>query len=190
MFTNTTDTTVKKTLDTLYKNNMTNYTSKLEDTVFCNDITLYSGALASKDTDAGTGASYFSAYNRMYNTYKPSVVCSNESRDGFTVSTSSGGNGKLTYPVGLLTMDEVMLAGGNSSNNSKYYLYTGQWYWALSPSRFDNYNALGFRVGSTGSLGNRGSVRAAGGVRPVVSLAPGTKTSEGFGTVDDPYIID
>ncbi len=192
MFTSTTDSTMKKTIDTWYKNTMTNYTDKLEDTIFCNDRTLYSGSLAGKDTDAGSDYSIFSAYNRRYNTYKPSIVCSNESRDGFTVSTDSGGNGALTYPVGLLTMDEVMLAGGNSNSNSKYYLYTGQWYRALSPSAFSSNgggNAHGFVVPSTGRLDGV-IVTSSNGVRPVVSLAPGTKTTEGNGTVDDPYIVE
>ncbi len=189
MFTNTTDSTMKKTIDTWYKNNMTNYTSKLEDTIFCNDRTLYSGSLASKDTDAGTGYSYFSAYNRRYNLYSPSVECPNESRDGFTVSTDSGGNGKLTYPVGLLTMDEVMLAGGNNNANSKYYLYTGKNYWLQSPSYYSSH-ARNFAVSSKGDLGLNEYVERLYGVRPSVSLIPGIKSVAGNGTTDDPYVIE
>ena len=34
---NTNDSTIKKFIDTWYKNNMTSYTLQLEDTVFCND---------------------------------------------------------------------------------------------------------------------------------------------------------
>jgi hypothetical protein len=125
----------------------------------------------------------------MYNMYKPSVECSNENRDGFTVSTSSGGNGKLTYPVGLLTADEVMLAGGRNNSNSNYYLYTGQWYWTLSPSAFYDSYAYGFLVTSNGYLSTY-DVNRSYGVRPSVSLAPGTKTSEGIGTIDDPYVVE
>ena len=43
---------------------------------------------------------YFSWYNRVYN-YTPTLTCSRDI-DKFTVSNSIG-NGKLTYPVGLLT---------------------------------------------------------------------------------------
>ena len=194
MFTNTTDSKMKQTIDSWYSQNMTAYTSKLEDTIWCNDRTLYSGSLAGKDVDAGTGYSYFSANNRIITKRSPSVECSNESRDGFTVSTSSGGNGKLTYPVGLLTADEVMLAGGRNANNSNYYLYTGQYYWALSPSGFSNFDASGFSVSSNGSLYVNnvytGYYVGSGGVRPSVSLAPGTRTSEGDGTVNSPYVIE
>lgn len=190
MFTNTTDSTIKKKIDTWYSQNMTAYTSKLEDTIWCNDRTLYSGSLAGKDVDAGTKQSYFSDYNRIYTKFSPSIECSNESRDGFTVSTSSGGNGKLTYPVGLLTANEVMLAGGRNASNSNYYLYTGQFYWLLSPSYFDYIYANGFGVSSGGRLDLSNVVFNSVGVRPSVSLAPGTKTTEGNGTVDDPYIVE
>ena len=45
----------------------------------------------------------FSGYNRV-NNYTPTLNCSRDI-DKFTVSNSIG-NGKLTYPVGLLTVDE------------------------------------------------------------------------------------
>ena len=64
---------------------------------------------------------YFSGYNRVYN-YTPTLTCSRDI-DKFTVSNSIG-NGKLTYPVGLLTADEVMYPGGrDNSSNSSFYLY-------------------------------------------------------------------
>ena len=177
MFTNTTDSKMKQTIDTWYSQNMTAYT-----TIWYNDRTFSSGSLAGKDVGGINGHSYFSAFNRSSNTRRPSVECPNESRDGFTVSTSSGGNGKLTYPVGLLTADEVMLAGGS-------YLYTGQYYWSLSPSYFSG-NAYGFLlVYSNGDL-IVGDVNNSHGVRPSVSLAPGTRTSEGDGTVNSPYVIE
>ena len=198
MFTNTTDSTIKKAIDTWYATNMTSYTDKLEDTIFCNDRTLYLGSLAGKDVDAGSTAtsySYFSANNRIYTHSSPSVECPNENRDGFTVSTSSGGNGKLTYPVGLLTADEVMLAGGRDASNSNYYLYTGQYYWLLSPSYFTYNYAVGFFILSGGGLSTSrvhysyGVVHSSG-ERPSVSLAPGTRITGGDGTVNSPYVIE
>ena len=188
MFTNTTDSTMKKAIDSWYSQNMTAYTEKLEDTIFCNDRTLYSGSLAGKDVDAGTDYSRFSAYNRTEIKYNPSVECSNKNRDGFTVLTSSGGNGKLTYPVGLLTADEVMLAGGRNANNSNYYLYTGQYYWLLSPFESSKY-ANNFFVYS----GIHYPIEIVGnsfGVRPSVSLAKGIRYSSGDGTVYYPYVIE
>ena len=187
MFTSTTDSTVKKVVDTWYKDNMIPYTDRLEDTIWCNDRTFYSGSLKGKDIDAGGdySFSYFSADSRRS---KPSVECPNESRDGFTVSTSSGGNGALTYPAGLLTMDEVMLAGGNNNSNSKYYLYTGEYYWLLSPVLFDYNTAENFYVYGSGYLMGLYSNYSLG-IRPSVSLATGTRYIDGDGTADNPFVI-
>ena len=191
MFTNTTDSTIKKAIDTWYSQNMTSYTEKLEDAIWCNDRTLYSGSLAGKDTDAGTKHSYFSAFNRFWKTRKPSIECPNKSRDGFTVSASSGGNGKLTYPVGLLTMDEVMLAGGRNAYNPSYYLHTGQRYWLLSPSYYssDGYYSYAFYVSSNPTLGDQ-QVDSASRVRPSIVLSKGTRYLSGVGTVYYPYVIE
>ena len=191
MFTNTTDSKIKQTIDTWYSQNMTSYTEKLEDTIWCNDRTLYSGSLAGKDVDAGTGSSYFSAYNRIYTKSSPSVECPNESRDGFTVSTSFGGNGKLTYPVGLLTADEVMLAGGRryGYSNSSYYLYTGQKYWTMSPSYFLGSYVSGFDVDSGGCL-DLGTFITSNGTRPSIALSKGTRYSSGDGSFTNPYVIE
>ena len=189
MFTNTTDSTIKQTIDTWYETNMTAYTKKLEDAIWCNDRTLYSGSLAGKDVDAGTSYSYFSTYNRTIRIYSPNIKCQNENRDGFTVSTASGGNGKLTYPVGLLTADEVILAGGNYGyTNSWYYLYTDQDYWALSPSGFGYGDAKGFFTGS--NLNGNYVVSISHGVRPSIVLSKGTRYSSGDGTVYYPYVIE
>lgn len=186
MFTNTNSSEVKQTIDTWYATNMTSYTEKLEDTIWCNDRTLYSGSLVGKNKDAGTGYSLFSANNRAFTSYNLSIDCPNEERDGFTVSTISGGNGFLTYPVGLLTADEIRLAGGN---NKTHYLYTGQWYWTLSPSSFNvQYYAYIIHVYSSGYLFTNGA-KFSGGVRPSVSLAPGIRSVGGDGTVTNPYVI-
>ncbi len=187
IFTNTNSAKIKQTIDDWYEANMTSYTEKLEDIIWCNDRTFYCSSLVGKDFDTCAGNSYFSANNRVYITYNPSVTCPNEERDGFTVSTTSGGNGALTYPVGLLTADEVMLAGGNRNSNLKYYLYTGEDYWTLSPTSFDEYSR-GFGV-QGGILRNEIAFMNSFGVRPSVSLAPGTKTFDGNGTADNPYVI-
>ena len=196
MFTNNNDSEIKKAIDTWYSQNMTSYTSKLEDTIFCNDRTLYSGSLAGKDVDAGTNDSYFSADNRIFTKRSPSVECPNKSRDGFTVSTSSGGNGALTYPVGLLTADEVMLAGGSTvyyDNNN--YLDTGQSYWLLSPNTFSYSNyafhfiANGFYYYYNGYLSSN-TVSDSGGVRPSIVLSKGTRYSSGDGSFTNPYVIE
>ena len=186
MFTNENDSKIKIAIDSWYEANMVPYTDRLEDTIWCNDRTIHSGSLLGKDIDFGTEYSYFSASDRVFNSSKLSIICPNVARDGFTVSTSSGGNGALTYPVGLLTADEIRLAGGifnNDHNGYINYLYTGQELWAMSPNMF-SFEASGFHYRGTDWL------NSSYGVRPAVSLAPNTRAIAGDGTVESPYVID
>ena len=174
---NTNDSEIKTTIDNWYKTNMTSYTDKLEDTVFCNDRSY---------TKSGSEL-YFGARTRLYENKLPTLKCQN-TRDKFTTSTSNG-NGALTYSVGLITADEMVYAGGiDSTSNSSFYLYTGQYLWSLSPSDFDSWNAHGFDLTSDGNLVGD-FVFISCGVRPSVSLKPGIAMTGGSGTATDPFVI-
>ena len=190
---NTTSSTIKGnsatsgTIDNWYYTNIEQkgYSDYLEDTVWCNDRSI--SQLNGWNPDGGNTRSYlyFSARDRAYTTYTPDLSCSREV-DRFTVSEDNG-NGSLDYPVGLLTADEIMLAGGRYNySNSSYYLYTGSGWWPGSPCTFDYSIANGFYVRSAGGL-NHLSVNGSYGVRPSVSLKPGTKIIGGDGTVENPY---
>ena len=174
---NTTPSTIKTTIDNWYKTNMTSYTSQLEDTVFCNDRSY---------TKSGSNL-FFGAYNRLASKKTPTLKCQNI-RDKFTVD-SSNGNGALTYPVGLITTDEMAYAGGvYGATNSSFYLYTGQYFWALFPFGFNGSVARAFDLNSNGSLDTSG-VGNSSGVRPSVSLKSGTAISGGSGTATGPFIV-
>ena len=178
---NLNDSIIKKTIDEWYKINIDDkgFTSKLEDTVWCNDRSFTEG------DGFNNSATYYSARDRNYNS-RPSLTCQNKN-DRFTVS-SSNGNGALKYPVALLTADEATLAGSGWDGYSySNYLSTGQWWWTMSPDRFDGSNSYIFYVES--SLRNAGAYNSAG-VRPAVSLKPGTKFMiGGDGTANNPYIV-
>ncbi|MBQ3511110.1 MAG: hypothetical protein IJA30_02290 [Bacilli bacterium] len=188
MFANRTDSKIKTTIDNWYKAKMNLYTNYLEDTVWCNDRTFHSsGPLYDKDT-SGAGGTIFIAYNRNYNTFKPSITCSN-TRDSFTVN-STNGNGKLFYPVGLLTADEMTLAGsGSRGYNTSNYLYIGYDYWSLSPCSFNGDIVRFHYLSENGYLGHLG-IHYDFLVRPSVSLKPGTYVSTGDGSVSNPYIVE
>ena len=203
---NTNDSTIKTYIDNWYKANFDEITtSKLEDTVFCNDrstkaydANTIGNASYSSYGDLGYGKNntlYLAAHRASYNsnTPHPSLVCQNNN-DKFTVD-SKNGNGKLTYPVGLITLDEVVLAGFNTynSNTSDYkdttnYLYTNSYYWTFSPVLLNDYGSAS--VGSVRSAGavSTDYVNGAYGVRPVVSLADGTLVT-GSGTTTNPYVV-
>ena len=186
-FTNKNNSTIKGVIDTWYQNNLSSYSGYLADEVFCNDRTL---ASTSTYTTSTSNNFYYAGWERLYTNKAPQLTCPNLARDGFTTTTSSIGNKALTYPIGLITADEVSLAGGvYRTSNSSYYLNTGQWYWALSANNWNSGYAYEFYVNSNGNLNNN-NVNNSDGVRPVVSLRTSTLVTSGTGTETDPYVIE
>ena len=175
------DSTIKGILDTWYQNNLARYADDLDGNAgFCGDRTPYSG------TGTGTSTTYYGAYNRLNTNKAPTFECASDS-DLYTTSGSEDGNGALTYPIGLITADEVAYAGGvYGTNNTSYYLYTNSSYWSMSPSFYPI--AYVFYVNSNGSL-NGYIVHGALGVRPVVNLKADVQISTGSGTSSNPYVI-
>ena len=155
-----------------------------KDQIFCNDR-----SPSSTQTAAWTSTGWYSygAYGRLVSNKTPTLKCPTAS-DKFTVNVSKG-NGSLTYPVGLITADEIAMAGGvNGSSNSSYYLYTNQNYWS-GPSYFNGSttSAFEFYVGFSGGI-NSYIVYSNYGARPVISLSSKTKLS-GSGTYNDIYTV-
>ena len=177
---NTTDSTIKTLIDTWYKNNMTNYTDKLEDTVFCSD--------RSYTTNGST--LNFATKTRLDVNKTPTLKCKNL-KDRFTVDINNG-NGNLTYPVALITADETVYAGVVlNSANSTFYLKIGTWYVTMSPYDFTSSAPHVLYIGSGGILkgADGGVYDASGAVRPVISLKPGIAMTGGSGTATDPFIV-
>ena len=187
--TNNTDSPIKTKLDNWYKTNMTSYTSKLADEIFCSDRSISSGS-----GYLTTPTTLYGAYNRLHDSKKPSLKCSGDN-DKFKMSNEST---KLDYPVGLILADEVALAGGRSyyngeySPNSNYYLYNGKYYWTLSPSYFNPYysGAYVWYVLPSGSLCPWDYVTASMGVRPVINLRADTLITKGDGSALNPFVVE
>ena len=186
---NAKDSAIKIVVDTWYKNNMTSYTSQLEDTVFCNDRTYYNFDTSgwNKDYSNYDKWLYFSSVSRL-SSRNLSLVCSRQI-DKFTVNASNG-NGKLTYPVGLITAEEIGYAGGVIwQTNTSHYLYNGVYTWSLSPSYFYIWNASEFNLYSSGAFSDY-YVAGLLGARPVVSLKPGIALASGSGTASSPFVVE
>ena len=184
---NTTDSTIKTIIDNWYKDNLnTNYGKYLSTTaVYCNDRSTSDNA-------------YFGAYTRLITNKTPSYDCA-ATEDKFTVD-STVGNGKLTYPIALMTADEVSFAGGVYGTNAPTWYYynsangssTGStWWWLLSPNFWDGSRAGVFFVGGSSFPGSFSGdyVGNTGNVRPVISLKSCIKYSTGNGSASDPYTI-
>ena len=178
---NTTNSTIKTTLDSWYDTNIVNTGNEkyIADAIYCNDRSVSSG------TGIGTTETYYAAETRR-NNEQPTLKCANDN-DKFTKSTTIG-NGKLTKMIGLITSDEVMYAGGTvSSSNNEYYLYSGKYYWTMTPYSYAfGLTFVGF-VYIDGGL-SYNNVTNPNAVRPVVSLKSDA-ISGGSGTAASPFLV-
>ena len=171
-----TPSTIKGILDSWYSNNLQSYDNKIASggsAGFCNDREMASGYTWSS---APSSIIYYAVYERIYTNRRPSYECSNT-------------NDMYTTKIGLITADEVAYAGGvYGTSNYGYYLYTGNYYWTMSPYYFDDGYARVLYVYSSGSLSSAYVYRTYG-VRPVISLRA-DNTITGSGTISNPYVIE
>lgn len=177
---NTTNSTIKTVLDSWYDTNIVNTGNEkyIADAIYCNDRSVSSG------TGIGRTETDYAAKTRR-DSGQPTLKCANNN-DKFTKSTTIG-NGKLIKMIGLITTDEVMYAGGTTSSNNEYYLYSGNYYWTMTPISYASGRALVDEVYSGGYLG-RNFVNYSDAVRPVVSLKSDA-ISGGSGTAASPFLV-
>ena len=189
--TNTASSTIKIAVDSWYKTNIEDkgYRGYISTTIgFCGDRSLYSnsggdGVQINKNT-------YFGAYGR-YISNTAQFTCSEPNRDLYTVSSSSLGNKSLTYPVGLITYDEMVFAGIDGRHINKLsWIYSMFHTWTMSPSTFDAGNGTGgeFNETSVGAL-SANTITSERNARPVINLKSDTLITGGIGTVNEPYVI-
>ena len=203
---NTNNSTIKGVIDTWYKTNIEDkgYSSYVADAIYCNDRSIANdsatNAVFTKAGDTNTGLGYgtnataYGGFKRNFVDYIPSLKCPNNN-DKFTKSSTLG-NGKLIYPVALITSDEIAYAGGAAYNyntsssiaNTEFYLHTPSYYYlTLTPWAAAGGRTFVGGVDSDGILDYFG-VYNADGVRPVVSLSSDA-ISGGKGTMNDPFTV-
>ena len=194
---NTNDSTIKTYIDNWYNNNLSSYSKYIStEAIYCNDRELVPESTYKTD---GT-TFYYAPFGRLNTNKTPTYNCTNI-KDAFSGSNSEA---KLTYPIGLMTADEIAYAGGKAitslpSPYAWYYLnsaggsITGSTIWcSLSPSYWLGslsgvWVVYGF--GLPGYL-NGNSVADTYAVRPAISLKSCIKYSTGNGTANNPYTIE
>ena len=223
--------TILQNLETWYKSKLTAYTDKLADTIWCNDKStvkdvtgnIFDSAdgVLNKESQPSSGLGYqkeVTAYgsairnigveirnnSQTYGT-GPSLICPKDNDGGklskFTVDDTVNGNGNLDYKIGLLTVDEMALAGMTTISayfNNNYdvtsvtsYLRSNAnyRYWTLSPFGFLYGYARVWRSDGDGRLGGD-NVGGSYALRPIVSLKSATTISGGNGTASSPFVIN
>ena len=163
-----TNSTIKSVIDQWYQNNLLNNYAELIDANagFCNDRTPSTSG-TTIDGKVGT-YTYYAGFIRLVTNKAPSFKCMNSS-DLFTTPLSNKGNKALTYPIGLITADEVAYAGsGVNIANSSYYLASGGI--TMTPSYHGGGSAKVFQIYSEGDLGLEGYVSNSYAIQPVINL--------------------
>ena len=174
---NTYDSTIKLVMEKWYEHNIlpySNYTSKLENDIYCDDRRIVSmGSFDPSNTFCRSMT--FTNSNTVTD-----LSCANN-LDKLSVDNNSA---KMKYPIGLLSAPEFNLLGGGAAWK------TGQFYWLGSPSEFTSSHEPMIRaVDANGALSSK-DARYSYDTRPVISLKPGTSFSGGNGSMDHPYIVN
>ena len=206
---NTNNSTIKGVIDDWYKTNIVDkgYSSYVADAIYCNDrsiandsatnatLTKISSSWTNTGLGCGTNVTAYGGFKRNFVDHTPSLVCPNNN-DKFTTDSTLG-NGKLTYPVALLTLDEIAYAGGYAHDyntnsyidNKEFYLHTpSYYYWTLTPWAFADGNSNVDNWTSAGSLDENDVSYSFGAARAALSLNSNAITG-GSGTMSDPFTV-
>ena len=193
-----TSSTIKTYLDDWYANytDLNATGTKITDQIYCNDRTASTSDVSYSTTyyttltswDSTRTIYYFGAYGRTWKSpVSPDYKCPVAS-DKFSTTTVKG-NGKLSYPLGLITADEITFAGlPVEESNSSFYLYNGDYYWSGSPYEFDYRRSAGSFCVFESNM-ERCDIDDSGAVRGVVSLSSDVKLL-GSGTYNDVYTVN
>ena len=197
---NTTDSTIKTFIDSWYQNNLTNYTKYLSTSaVYCNDRSEETGQTYNYASSPSSQFNFAPYYRMDWDTdgakANPSYNCTNI-KDAFSAENTSA---KLTYPVSLMTTDEIAFAGGVAfqTMSTPYAWFISNsigsqvstWWWLLSPGAWIQGSAAVWYWYSDDAALYSSSVCGPYAVRPAISLKSCIKYSTGNGTSESPYEI-
>ena len=188
------DSFIKREVDTWYQNTLgkSNYDRMVTSGRFCSDSSGYQdGSFYNFSTDIvpeGT-YSYASMGERLFNFARgASAVANSPTLKCPSTSESYGGSYRLK--AGLITADELALAGESSYVVGNSYLNPGEknyWYWGMTPGDFDR--GIAGVWGECDALVDDG-VGDQYAVRPVINVTTNNGFASGDGTAQNPYILN
>ena len=189
---NINDSTIKKYLDTWYKNNLKNtkYEQYIVNNIFCSERTFGEYHTDSNFVNLGYGKT-LTQYRGSYGPWS----ASSDSNNAKMTYKCQNNNDVLKLPIGLITKDEGVLAGGYNVRNDNLFISDGNENWTISPDCYndmDNYEEKGASnrcfLGS-GYFSCDSNVTVELGVKPVINLKAGSLKS-GLGTMESPYTVE
>jgi hypothetical protein len=159
------DSTAKAALDEWFAENLEEHLDDLADDVWCNR------------TD------WEDNHHRIGESGTPSNECPDEA--AMSVSYENG-NGKLVYPVGMITADELMFGGaGYNVENHNYYLTTGNKFHSMTQQSEKKM----YYQNSKYALNRTGSLTYATGIRAIIAVPNNTTVQGGDGSKNNPWRI-
>ena len=208
---NENDSTIKTYIDAWYGNNLSSYTKYIStEAVYCNDRSV------GKVDHTYEYVYQFGASTRMDTNKKPSYDCgkntsndtwfdgSQQSADMFTHTSATLGNKKLTYPVALITADELVYSGAKSNTSSDIWVnqnslgnfnFAENYFITMTPyhGSYDEVdttmNTSELFAYDTNGVLTQSPPNGEWWVRPVISIKGDNLLSSGNGSSSSPYEI-
>ena len=164
---------IKGIIDAWYKQNLIDYAYFIENTVFCNSRDIDNLGFWNPNGTSLTGYLKFKNYN-----ISSDLSC----RDITNQFAIDNNKAKLTYPVGLLEVEEA------SNLNNSSLLKTGAIWSTMSPA-YNTNSRLGIDVISSNGTIEDNYLEYSQGIRPVLSLSSNVEVSAGSGSEADPWVV-
>ena len=176
-----TDSFIKKEVDTWYVNTLgsSSYDSKVIEGRFCSDS---SGYRADELFD-----NVYTSFDRLVQAINEFTISNSPTLSCPDTEETYGGSYRLK--VGLITADEVILAGASYAVESNYYLSFGTLKkpnWSMTPAFYEHGKASHFFQYNI-FLG--ANVDYSAGIRPVINVTAENGFTSGDGTTSNPYVI-
>ena len=186
---NGTDSFIKKEVDTWYKNTLgsSGYDSKVTVGRFCSDSSGYKPA--SEYGFSGMDYNVFASSDRLNQASATTAYAKPNAPTLSCPATEETYGGSYRLKAGLITADELTLAGESTYVEGNSYLNPGEsdyWHWSMTPADFRDGFARVWR--EFGNLVND-SVNIDNAVRPVINVTTENGFTSGDGTLENIYVI-
>lgn len=184
-FANVKKSTSLTNLETWYKARLEPYNDKLADVIWCND---------KKVASSSSEVVSFALKGRFQT--GASMICNDDAMGGklnkYTVNDTTNGNGDLTYPIGMLTADEIAFAGGSvTGQTSTFYISENASLasWTLTPVEWSSSDGSLTAIITGSQFGYMYSaVFNNHYIRPSIALK-GNVSVSGSGSASDPFVV-